>query len=101
MKKFTKFNVVLEERVLDDFLEAFTYYNNISFALGNNFNSRFEFAMYKLSVSPFNYFNLPKRLRRITLGKFPYLMIYKIKDDTVTVIEFFHQASNPKNWRIK
>ena len=101
MKKSKKFRIVLDERVPDDFLEAFNYYNNISAALGNNFNSKFEYAIFKLSVSPYNYYNLTKKLRRITLGKFPYLLVYKIDDNIVTVIGLFHQAANAKKWRRK
>ena len=101
MKRSKKFRVVLEERVPEDFLEALSFYNNISIALGTNFNSKFEYAIFKLSIGPYNYYNLTKKLRRITLGKFPYLLVYKIDGNIVTIIGLFHQASNKKKWRRK
>jgi hypothetical protein len=99
MQKSNPFAVILEERVEGDFWNAFLYYDNISVTLSQNFRSRFEFAVYKLSVSPYNYLKLTKRLRRIKLGKFPYMIVYKINNKTVTVLGFFHQASRPSKWR--
>lgn len=93
------FEVNLETRVQNDFREAFTYYDNISFTLSQNFRNKFEYAIYKLSTGPYNYLKLTKKLRRIKLGKFPYMLVYKINKQTVTILGLFHQASRPSRWR--
>jgi hypothetical protein len=82
-----------------DFTEAFNYYNNISITLGLNFYNKFEQAIHKLSLSPYNYYNLTKKLRRIRLGKFPYMIVYKISGSTVIAAGLFHQSSKPSKWR--
>ena len=101
MKKFQHYEVSLEERVLDDFENAFAYYESVSPALSTNFTHLFQLAIEKLSVSPHNYLKLSKKLRRISLGKFPYLLVYTIQEDVVIVAGLFHKASKPSNWRKK
>lgn len=101
MKKFHHYEVSLEERVLEDFENAFIYYESISSALSTNFTRMFQLAIDKLSVSPYNYLKISKKLRRISLGKFPYVLVYTIKDDVVIIAGLFHKASRPSNWRKK
>lgn len=99
MQKSKLFEVNLEQRVVNDFWDAFLYYDNISFTLSQNFRNKFDYAIYKLSTGPYNYLKLTKKLRRIRLGKFPYMLVYKINKHTVTVLGLFHQSSRPSRWR--
>ncbi|NCU05265.1 MAG: type II toxin-antitoxin system RelE/ParE family toxin [Chitinophagaceae bacterium] len=101
MKKSNLYEVKLEERVLDDFEDAFLYYESVSPALADNFTRMFLLAIEKLSATPHNYFNITKKLKRITLGKFPYLLVYTIIKDSVIVAGLFHRASKPASWRKK
>lgn len=99
MKKSKTYAVVLEERLYNDFKEAFLYYDDISPALSNNFRNLFEIAVEKIRKKPHNYFNLTKKLRRITLGKFPYLLVYRINAEKITIIGLFHQSAKTTSWR--
>lgn len=99
MQKSNRYEVRLEERVLNDFEEAFLYYESISPTLGDNFNRMFLLAIEKLSINPQHYYNLTKKLRRISLGKFPYLLVYKIDGNDVIVAGLFHRSSKPSSWR--
>jgi toxin ParE1/3/4 len=101
MKKLNRYEVKLEERVLNDFEDAFLYYDIISPALGDNFTRMFWLAIEKIAENPHNYFNISRKLRRITLGKFPYLIVYSISNDIVYVTGLFHKASKPSKWRKK
>jgi toxin ParE1/3/4 len=85
--------------VLKDFEDAFLYYEEISPALSTNFARMFYLAIDKLQQNPQHYFNLSKKLRRVTLGKFPYLLVYKIVGDIVIVAGLFHRASKTSKWR--
>src|SRR6266404_2133743 len=98
MKRPKLFEISIEPNTLTDFETAFSYYDNISMTLSENFKLRFEYAIYKLSTGPYNYFKLTKRLRRIKLGKFPYMIVYKIHRNKVIVAGLFHQASKPSKW---
>lgn len=99
MKKLKRYEIKLEEKVLTDFEDALFYYEMISTALGTNFTRMFLHAVEKLSANPHHYFNLTKKLRRITLGKFPYMLVYKIEEETVIIAGLFHRASKPSKWR--
>lgn len=37
--------------------------------------------------------------RKLPLGRFPYTLIYRIDDDTVSVLAFMHQSRKPDYWR--
>ena len=37
--------------------------------------------------------------RKLTLGDFPYTLIYRIDADTVRVLAFMHQSRRPYYWR--
>lgn len=103
MRKLNRYDVLLVPKVTNEFWEAFLYYNNISVTLSQNFSFMFEVAIEKLSISPHHYYKLTKKLRRIRLGKFPYLLVYSVSNRkmTVTVYGLFHTASNPAKWRRK
>lgn len=101
MLKSNRYEVNLEERVLLDFEEAFLYFESLSPDLSDNFYKMFLLALEKLLLNPHHYFNLSKKLRRISIGKFPYLMVYKIHGDVVVVIGLFHRSSKPSTWRKK
>src|SRR4051812_17576885 len=92
------FEIQIEERVLHDFSEVFTYYHLISEVLSRKFEIAFTIALNKLSATPHSYYNIGDSLRRITVDKFPYMLIYKIAKEKVMVVALFHQASNPSNW---
>ena len=47
-----KFEIKIEDRVLQDFSEAFTYYNLISDFLSTKFEIAFTTAINKLSARP-------------------------------------------------
>src|SRR5690349_14020014 len=93
-----KFEIQIEDRVLHDFSEAFTYYHLISNSLSEKFEVAFATALNKLSAKPRNYYNLGHNLRRIKLGKFPHMLVYTVIKEKVTVVALFHQASNPSQW---
>ena len=101
MQKSNRYGVSLEAKVLRDFEEAFLYYESISPALGDNFYRMFLLAIEKLSLNPHHYYSLTKKLRRISLGKFPYLMVYTIQGNNVIVAGLFHRSSKPSSWRKK
>ncbi|MCY7420679.1 MAG: type II toxin-antitoxin system RelE/ParE family toxin [Chitinophagaceae bacterium] len=94
-----KFEIQIEDRVLHDFSEAFTYYHLISDFLSTKFEIAFTTAINKLSARPQNHYSIAHNLRRITLDKFPYMLIYTITDEKVIVVALFHQASNPSIWK--
>ena len=37
--------------------------------------------------------------RKLTLGRFPYTLVYRIDGDTVRVLAFMHQSRRPNYWQ--
>ncbi len=101
MKRSKPFELLLHPRVMLDFENAFNYYSGISYVVSQNFLSKFYQALEKLSISPYNYSKLTKRLRRIKLGKFPYMFVYSINGNYEIVNGLYHQKAKPSHWRKK
>ncbi len=90
-----KYEIIIDSRVLEDFAEAFEYYNKISCSLSTDFNLNFLSALDKILLHPKNYFQISTKLRRITLKKYPYMLIYQIEGNKVKVRALFHQSIRP------
>ena len=84
-----KYEIIIESRVLEDFAEAFEYYN-ISCSLSTDFT-----ALDKILLHPKNYFQISTKLLRITLKKYTHMIVYQIKGNIVEVKGLFHQSANP------
>lgn len=84
------YEVIIDSRVLDDFAKAFTYYNAISETLGSDFESVFLQAINKILHHPQHYYKVSKKFRRITVKKYPYMLVYEIKESSVIIKALFH-----------
>lgn len=91
--------VKIDSKVLDDFAEVLEYYSSISEMLGENFHFTFLNALHKISLNPQHYFNISKKLRRITLKRFPYMIVYEVTESSVIVRALFHHSANPAKLR--
>ncbi len=90
-----KYEIIIDSRVLEDFAEAFEYYNKISCSLSTDFNLNLLSALDKILLHPKNYFQISTKLRRIILKKYPYMIVYQIKGNIVEVKGLFLQSANP------
>lgn len=59
-----------DKRILTDIEEALSYYDAISFELGERFELELIPALNKIENSPFHYFNLNQNFRRLTFKIF-------------------------------
>jgi len=91
------YKVIRVDLVKLDVEEALDFYDSISPDLGMRFENDIRNTFKKLEKSPYNYFNLEHGYRRVNLKTFPYMIVYKIENqtNTVKILGVFHQHSNP------
>lgn len=77
-----------------DVAEVLDYYDAISEKLALRFEEELNAAFDKLEQKPYNYFKIQNNYRRIVLPSFPYMIVYKIVEQTVIIIAVFHQKKH-------
>jgi mRNA-degrading endonuclease RelE of RelBE toxin-antitoxin system len=94
------YNLIITPSASLDVAEACVYYEGVQSGLSNRFLSELLKAYNKLSENPQHYsFIASKRknnLRDIGIRNFPYLVVFEIDGNTVTVYSVFHTRRKPK-----
>ncbi|MDI9365788.1 MAG: type II toxin-antitoxin system RelE/ParE family toxin [Flavobacterium sp.] len=83
--------------IKEDVAEALDYYDAISESLAFRFEKELNEAFDKLEQQPYSYFKINGKYRRIVLPSFPYMVVYRIEEQTVIIIAVFHQKSIRRN----
>ncbi len=84
------YQMIKAEVIKYDVIEALDYYDSVSSTLGIRFENELNIAFDNLEKHPHHYFNLKKDYRRIPLKSFPYMVVYRIEQQTVIVVAVFH-----------
>ncbi|MEN6578650.1 MAG: type II toxin-antitoxin system RelE/ParE family toxin [Phycisphaerales bacterium] len=79
--------------------EAARYYEDRSPGLGPELLSEVERALGLISRDPEAWRRIGKRVRRRSLWRFPYNVIYAVYPDRIRVVAFAHQRRRPFYWR--
>ena len=91
--------LVVEPDVETEIADAAQWYDQESLGLGARFIAAVDEAVEKARQQPFLYQTIGYGMRRVPVNKFPYGVVYRVSDDTLTVIACFHGRRNPKHWR--
>ncbi len=79
--------------------DAFNWYEDQQAGLGNEFYREltrcFEFILENPLLSRVVYRSLRKR----KLDRFPYLVVYQVTDDELSVVSVFYGSRNPAVWK--
>jgi len=97
----SNFSVWYHPLISQDFCEAFNWYEAKSFHLAQRF-SREVFAKFDAIEEQPNFYGhafSEENYRFARLRKFPYLVIFRLKDGYLDILGLFHTASNPQKWR--
>jgi len=91
------FNVVIEPRALADIQQAVDYYEEQLAGLGERFSETVDHYIKAISENPFYQIRYAD-YRAVPTGKFPFLIVYYLKEETETVyvMAVFHTSQNPK-----
>ncbi len=89
------YHLILEDLAVIEMQEAFKWYESQELGLGFDLIQKEEACFASISINPQYYYNISDKERRIHLEKYPYKIIYFIKEDTIVVTSFFHAAREP------
>src|SRR4051812_24637053 len=82
-----------------EFENAIDYYNAKSKGLGFEFAEQVYEALDRIVCYPESSPAISSRLRRCQTNRFPYCLIYEIKNQSLVVVAVQHNHQKPKNWR--
>jgi plasmid stabilization system protein ParE len=90
--------LVVAQSELDD---AIDYYEDQSSGLGFEFADEVEHALARINHYPQAWSSLSSRVRRCLVKRFPYLVIYEIRGESIVVVAIQHHHQKPENWRTR
>ena len=76
---------------------AYVWYEEKQKGLGDDFLTTLEYAYNKISQNPeyFSFIDSNKEIRDYLLPRFPFLIVYRIKNDTIEIITIHHAKKHP------
>ena len=90
-----EYSIVLYNDAKEDIVEIAKWYDLKSVELSKRFIEQFDIAINKISKTPDAFSYLYDDVRKIRLHKFPYLIFYKVKEQTVFIYGVIHAKRNP------
>ena len=79
--------------------DAISYYNTQSEGLGYEFAAEVKRTLERIAQNPDAWFKLSKRTRRCRTIRFPYGVIYQIREETLLIVAIMHLSKEPETWK--
>ena len=89
---------LLPEAMLD-VEEAFLWYNAVSSQLSDSFQAQLIISLNEIHSNPLAWHLLNRKARCKKLKRFPYLVIFAVQKDLISVVAVIHEKRNPKVWK--
>lgn len=90
--------VVFSPEARREFEAAERYYKRQSPRLGEEFRDEIKLALPRIQSWPLSCPVERGDIRRLTLSRFPYKLLYAVESDHIYVIAVAHQHRNPEYW---
>lgn len=91
-------NIILAPEAEQELLEAVAFYNEKSVDLGKDFNKELEAGIMDISYFPDFWGNVGRGFRRKLLNRFPYALIYDVKEGSILIVAVMHTSREPEYW---
>ena len=78
--------------------ESFAYYESKRLGLGKDFIDEVYNAVKRIADNPMAWAELSKRTRRCLVSRFPFGIIYQIRDHEILVLAVAHLHRKPGYW---
>lgn len=92
-------NLRILEEAQQDLEASLDYYNGESPGLGYEFADEFYRTLDRIHENPDAWPPVSKRTRRCLTHRFPFAVIYQIRDTTLLVIAVMHLNRHPDFWK--
>jgi len=93
------YKIELSDQAEEDFENAYQYYNQESKKAAERFYNEVNASFEKIAENPELYSKTDYDLRKYVLQKFPFVIYYKCKENTVQIVSVFHTSRNPEIWK--
>jgi len=81
-----------------EFTEAISYYNMQSEGLGYEFAAEIKRTIERIIQYPEAWTKLSKRSRRCRTNRFPYGIIYQVREEALLIVAVMHLSREPQIW---
>jgi toxin ParE1/3/4 len=89
------YELILRPELVEDAHEAFVWYEQTATGLGHEFLRSYFIALAGLQRQPLNYRKVYQDFRRVLLGRFPYVLYFRIERKSVVIFLLIHGARDP------
>jgi len=93
--------LVFRPEVRKELDEAYSWYESQGLGLGDDFLEQVDEALDRICQMPGSYPAVYRDVRRAVIGRFPYIIYYRIVSSRVIVTAAFHGRRNPKAWQTR
>ncbi len=81
--------------------EAVAFYDSKRQGLGSQFAEEVRRTLERILQYPDAWPSISKRTRRCRTNKFPYGIIYQIREDTALIVAVMHLRREPRTWKTR
>ena len=82
-----------------DLNEAWRWYEAERVGLGNELVGAVDAVLSRIVRAPRLYAKVFDELRLALVRRFPYVVVYRIDDDQITVVAVYHTHRDPRGWQ--
>lgn len=79
--------------------DAADYYDRESPSLGSAFLDEVDSGFDRICAYPDAAAEVARGIRKLVLARFPYALVYEIRDDAIRILAIAHQRRRPYYWR--
>ena len=99
--EFALMRVLFRPEAEDELVEAIDWYEVRSRGLGADLLRCIDACVERIIRQPESYPVVHRETRMAIVRRFPYLILYRITDEGISVIAVFHAKRDPKIWQVR
>lgn len=94
-------SVIFHELAENELNEASAYYDRARPGLGDTFVVEVQRAVEALAASPLAGASVEDDVRWWLVPRFPYSIVYRVRNDHIRILAIAHQKRRPCYWRVR
>ena len=95
----SRYRLDIWDEAEDELFDAVEWYNAEREGLGDQLLVELEQTLGYVSSTPLQYPIVDGELRRAMIPRFPYSVIYRLRNDVIEIIAVMHQSRRPDRWK--
>jgi toxin ParE1/3/4 len=93
------FPLIVNPEAEADLVDAKSWYDDVRPGLGDEFLLEVEDVLGGIRRMPELYGKVFQDLRLVLLRRFPYIVVYRVDEDQITVVAVYHTSRDPRGWQ--